>query len=562
MGGNLLLKREFDSIVSIRKLFAISLFFLTAVSGCRSVSVPTSVPSPAVSGEADLLRAVSGSSEAGLEPTWNGKGSLRDYYLRGKYPQVEIDAVANMVAKVFPNRSKEQKNQMVAEILSFEYVVYHTTDNHDLGRNHSTIRRYQELLKTLCDRHGVPFYPVLAITSWENSGGADKVSWADAAGLGQMTWGAVDEAHRYAARKAADLKEQAQWERYQAAVDKDSSRITRAQKLEAQAAKLDLESRHRRMAKKAGVSDERAIAECNLEDVVLFFDFLLDLYGGRVDQAIGAYHKGALNQDDIVYDYLRRRDASVMYPQPSDRSSFLAGLARLDLSYLDLWNDPRSREMLNGLRTVEGEVTTASNAHLALGDESDIYPWKVLGSLSGLLAGEAYLHKMIERYQAPQLAVEVSGLPAYLGAEGEKRGKDEGWLVRIPTEWWPGKTDEERAYWVRSEMIGYLQHLQDRVSRLSGRLVLLPIIELGEAREGSQDWEKELAAKGVSVRLSLQGLTPEQRKGIDAELRRDYLFDRIYLRSTKDERHIVLNPRFGHEFQKMYEARVGVRRES
>lgn len=532
--------------------------------GCAQSARPTAQGSATPAEQTELLSAVSAvnGATAAPKPVWNGQGSLREYYLHGKYPQGEIDAVAGMLEKVFPERSETQKRQMIAEILSFHHVVYHPTENHDLATNHRTIRKYKDLLQKVCDRHNVPFYPVLAITSWENSGGSDKVSWADAAGLGQMTWGAVDEAHRYAERKAAALKEQAQWEKYQGGIDKDPARLEKAKKLEEMASRLNIEQRHRQMAKDAGVSDERAIAECNLEDVVLFYDFLLSNYGGRVDHAIGAYHKGVLNHDDILYDYLRRHDASVLYPQASDRSSFLNALEKLNVSYLDLWNDPRSREMLNGLRTVEGEKTTTANAHLALGDESDIYPWKVLGSLSGLLAGEDYLNGCVERYSLPQLAGEVRGLPTFLGEEGQKKGANQGYLVKLPDEAWKPDPTRKRAGWVRPEMVGYLLHLKDRLSRLNGRETRLPVVELGEAGEERSGWEKELQGKGVAIRLSTADLSAEQRKNLLKELQQDYLFDRIYLRSSRDEHHIAINPRFGHEFLKMFEARQGVRRVS
>lgn len=540
-------------------LFLLAVF----VAGCGRTAPSKARASASPTPQAELMTAIN-SSAAGaskiIQPVWTGHGNLRDYYLHGKYPQAELDAVAEMINQVFPDRSDTQKRQMVAEILSFHHVIYHPTENHDLARNHSTIRKQKALLEKMCVRHNVPFYPVFAITSWENSGGVDKVSWADAAGLGQMTWGAVDEAHRYAARKAIDLKEAAQWEKYQGGIDKDPKRLEKAAKLEQMASRLNVEQRHRKMAKDAGVSDERSIAECNLEDVVLFFDYLLSNYGGRADHAIGAYHKGVLNQDDILYDYLRRRDATVLYPQPGDRSSFLKALERLNVTYLDLWNDPRSREMLNGLRTVEGEKTTRANAHLALGDEADIYPWKVLGSLSGVLAPPGYLEKTVERYSVPQLAGEVRGLPAFTGEEGRKKGSDQGDLVKAPADVRKARPNHERDLWVRPELLGYLSHLQDRVNRLNGRQKMLPIVALGEVDPESASWERELHSKGVAVKFSLTDLTAEERKNLESELQRDYLFDRIYLRSSRDDRHVVVNPRFGHEFMKLYEANTGVRR--
>lgn len=510
-----------------------------------------------------LASAAKGQSNPVKPPAWQGEGTLREYYLHGKYPQAEIDAVSSMIDLVFPDFEPAKKPQMVAEILSFHHVVFHPTENHDLARNHVLIHQHKDLLKRLCERHDVPFYPVLAITSWENSGGIDKVSWADAAGLGQMTWGAVDEAHRYAARKALQLKEQAQWERYQGNLENDPKRLEKAEALERQAAVLNVEQRHRQMAKAAGVSDERALPECNLEDVVLFYDYLLSQYGGRIDHAIGAYHKGVLNHDDILYDYLRRRDPNVLYPQPADRSSFLNALERLNVTYLDLWNDTRSREMLNGQRTVEGEPTTRANAHLALGDESDIYPWKVLGSLSGVLEGEEYLNRAVERYSVPQLAGEVRGLPPYLGEEGRRLGADRGYLVRIGEDFWPAGEESNRQLWVRPELAGYLLHLRDRLARTDGgQGFRFAFTSLGEADAEKPDWERELHAKGVAVRISSAGLTSEQRRALKEELQQDYLFDRIYLRSGPDEHHLVVNPRFGHELTQIYESKAGIRRVS
>lgn len=534
-------------------------------AGCTRPSAGPSGIADAATPEAELGAAKSNQGTASAQPAsaWTGEGTLREYYLHGKYSQDELDAVANVIKTVFPERQADQQRQMVAEILAFHHVIFHPTENHDLRNNHAQIRKHRALLEKVCERHKVPVYPVLAITSWENSGGSNKISWADAAGLGQMTWGAVDEAHRYAARRAIELKEEADWEKYHGKILKDKKKLARAEELYAQASVLNVEQRHRQMAKEAGVQDERAIAECNLEDVVLFFSYLLSNYGGRVDHAIGAYHKGVLNQDDILYDYLRRRDASVLYPQPGDRTSFLEALERLNVSYLDLWNDPRCREMLNGLRTVEGERTTPANKHLALGDESDIYPWKVLGSLSALLAGEAYLKMVVERYSIPQLAGEVRGLPAFKGEEGRKEGANKGYLVELSDKFWTGETQDPRQAWVRPELAGYLMHLRDRMirARATGDWKL-PLSALGRASEKSPSWEQEVHAKGVAVKISLAGLNIEGRETLNDLLQQDYLFDRIYLRTSRDDQHLVLNPRFGLEFMKLYESKSGIKRAS
>lgn len=558
VGGTFSRLANFTNVAYSRRKFLIGLVAGMAWAGCGKPKVDR--PTAAGSTPSPELSAVVGGKPSTPTVAWNGQGNLRDYYVHGKYLQEEIDAVADMIGQLFKEREVGQQRQMVAEILSFHHVIFHPTEYHDLRKNHKAIRKHKDLLEKLCARHGIPFLPVLAITSWENSGGADKVSWADAAGLGQMTWGAVDEAHRYAARKAQELKEEAQWEAYHGKSMKDQAKLDRAEALKKQAGLLNVEQRHRQMAKQAGVKDERAIPECNLEDVVLFFAYLMSQYGGRVDHAIGAYHKGVLNQDDIVYDYLRRRDPTVLYPQAGDRSSFLEALQRLDVSYLDLWNDSRSREMLNGLRTVEGEKTTPANAALALGDESDVYPWKVLGSLSALLAGEEYLNRAVERYSVPQLAGEVRGLPAFAGEQGRREGADSGYLIKFPEQYWSGDHQDKRQAWVRPELAGYLLHLRDRMSRATGNAWKLPLVALGKEPKERAAWTQELYSKGVAARITTAGMDIETRGHLKELLNQDYLFDRVYLNSGRDEYEFVVNPRFGHEFMKLYESKIGVSR--
>lgn len=559
-GGTFLPETNFISVPLCRRKFltlAGGALAFTAACG-RPKSGPTTVASTSAS---PGLEAVATKSTPRQKPKWNGEGNIREYYLHGKYSQEELDAVADTIQTVFKDRKPEQQRQMVAEILAFHHVIFHPTDYHDLRNNHKAIGRHKDLLKKMCDRHGVPFLPVLAITSWENSGGSDKVSWADAAGLGMMTWGAVDEAHRYAGRKAQKLKEEIQFLKYQAKALKDPSKLEKAEALSVNLAQLNVEQRHRQLTKAANAKDERFVTECTLEDVVLFFDYLLSNYGGRVDHGIAAYHKGVLNQDDILYDYMRRRDPTVLYPQPGDRTSFLEALERLNVTYLDLWNDPRSREMLNGLRTVEGERTTRRNKHLALGDESDIYPWKVLGSLSALRAGEEYLDRLVEHYSIPQLAGEVRGLPAFKGRDGQKEGANKGYLVEFAPDYWSGEVQDPRQAWIRPELAGYLLRLRDRMNRaLGGANWKIPVLALGRENRNKSSWERELHAKGVAVRISVASMSIDHKELLKRMLQQDYLFDRIYLRSSREEHHIVVNPRFGHEFMKLYQDKIGVKR--
>ena len=154
----------------------------------------------------------------------------------------------------------------------------------------------------------------------------------------------------------------------------------------------------------------------------------------------------------------------------------------------------------------------------------------------------------------------MRGLPSYQGKDGLKKGMNQGWLVKLPDEVWKGDPQRSRASWVRPELMGYLLHLQDRLARLNGRTTRLPIVELGEPIGDTPGWAQELSGKGVSVRFSGADLSAQERKNLEKELQQDYLFDRVYLRSGRNEFHVVVNPRFGHEFLKTFEARSGVKR--
>lgn len=502
-----------------------------------------------------------------------GPTTLRTYYLYDKYTAEERQAVSSGLRQVFSHWTHQELHQGEAEVLAFHHVVFNPTEWHDLTRNHGLVRKYESKLRELCERHGVPPLPVMAIVSWENSGGTAKVSWADAAGLGQMTWGAVEEAHRFASAESRRLLEEARWKKYMAGVTGDPAAMKEARALASQAAQLDLEGRHRQMAHAAGVPDERSLVECNLEDVVVFFKYLMSNYGGRVDHAIGAYHKGVTNTDDIIYDYLKRKDSTVAYPG-SDRTAFVEAMERHKVTYMTLWNDRRTREMLNGLRTVEGEPTNWSNAHMALGDESDIYPWKVLGSLSAYLAGEQHLARMVQKYNGRQDAIEVAGLPGFGDFTELEQAVAQGRMIRttapiadvgISARAARGGVGEKYSYFVTPELDGYLWHLTTRLRHASGNAdVRLPVAALSEAhaleRGDTLTVEEQVHLKGASVTVVPGRLSEAQAKALDSLITRDYLMDRIYRRTKSNgEVELCLNPRFGAELLDL-QARYSARR--
>lgn len=537
-----------------RTLWLFTLLVLLA-PGCRtSPQVEAPEPSPAVlesspSGEG-VLTAVPPSRR--ME-----RVSLQEYH-QHKHLLAEHEAVRRALRQVLPAWTPDQIEQAIPEVLAFHHLVFHRTFRHDLEKNHEVARRVEGLLREIASRHEVPFLPVWAIVSWENSGGSGKVSWADAAGLGQMTWGAVEQAHAFAAQEAVRLRAQADRLRAEGTAQSEG----RARELEKRARALDVAERHAEMARDMGVKDERMVPEANLEDSVLFFKYLLRAYGEREDLAISAYHNGVRNNDDILVDFLRRRGEEVRVPE-SDRSALLQALNRQDVTWLDLWQDPRARQMLNGQRTVYGDPTTPANAHLALGDESDLYPWKVLASISALLEGPDYTARMVARYRERWDLVEVRGLPEPATYKDFEILAEAGHLVR-----WTGpirdlgvaggapegSRGEAFSYYLTPELAGYLAGLTERLRQATGHpTVALPIARLSGAwalaqpRRACPAGDQATHLRGVAVDLVPDELPAEQARALEVLLRSDFVMDRVYLRRAARNWHLVLNPRWGDE---------------
>lgn len=517
-----------------------------ALCACQK---PGTTPTPTLT-PATPLPTATGSQELppDIDPALD-KGQLRAFY-RKKYTEEERKAVRQVVEDLLPNYSPEEKTQAIAEILAFSYVVFHKTEYHHLELNHEALRKHEAALVDQAKRYQVPPLAVTAIVSWENSGGSTKVSAADAAGLGQMTDGAIQSAHDYAHREAARLRQEAT----------DPASVEEIAKwLES------VEIRHQKAAHKAKMPDERFVPECNLEDVVLFFRSLLGQLGGRVDHAIGAYHKGIGNTDDLLFDYMTHHGIDVVDPRDGDRTDFLANLERANITYLTLWNDTRSRQMLNGLRTMDGEVTTDDNRSQALGDESDIYPWKVMGSLAAYRQGPDYVKKQIERYSPPQSEVEVSGLPVYENTGDIHRALKDGRLVhsRAPLSDMGylsgmGQAYIEVADCITPELEGYLFSLVSRWRKAANQeSLVLPVKCLLNAKameRGGYGLFSKVQLRGVTALIAPQELRLEQQQALTKVLEVDFLNDRIY-RSTLENGDILicLNPRFGHQFLAAYQ---------
>lgn len=519
------------------------------VVGCQQQPTPQpgltpATPVPSVSPTSSAAVPLPPEIDPSLE-----RGQLRAYYQK-KYSKEEMQAVQSLVEELLPGYSPAEKRQAISEILSFSYVIFHETEHHHLERNHAALRKHEKTLAKIAKSYQVPPLAVTAIVSWENSGGISKVSAADAAGLGQMTWGAIEQAHDYAHQESARLRQ-------------ESANPTGIEPL---AKHLEtIEVRHQKASRVARLPDERFVPECNLEDVVLFFRFLLAQVGGRVDHAIGAYHKGVGNTDDILFDYLKRSEGQLNYPS-SDRSDFLSALDRRNVTYVTLWNDARSRQMLNGLRTMDGDVTTPENQSEALGDESDIYPWKVMGSLAAYRQGPNYVSAQIERYSLPQSEVEVRGLPLYESLPAVRKGLQEKKLVktRAPLADYGFQSGFASEYVacadaITPELEGYLFSLVVRWRKTAHQEDLnLPVKTLLNMRALSTGQPYGLFSKvqmrGVTALLAPQDLTPAARAALKKVVEVDFLNDRIY-RSTLENGDVLLclNPRFGHQFLAAYD---------
>lgn len=502
----------------------------------------------------------------GFDPGEDGRLSLREFYSQ-KYPEEERARVRQALEQVLGRYDAAELDEATAEILAFHHVVYHRTRSHDLEKNHAVVRRVEPKLRELASRHEVPLRPILAIVSWENSGDLTQVSWANAAGLGQMTWGAVERAHSFASEEAARLGSEADALRSSG----NPADVERAAALEARAADLDVASRHKELAHAMGVTDERMIVEANLEDAVLFFKYLLQSYGGREDLAISAYHNGVLNNDDILFDYLVRRGEPISRPG-ADRSEFLQALDRRDVTYLDVWRDTRSRQMLNGLRTVEGEVTTPSNAAMALGDESDLYPWKVLASLAALEGGPEFTARTVARYADRWDVVEVRGLPEHRSFAAFEDSAALGHLVRLVTPVQDvgirgrapaGTRGEAFSYYATPELAGYLADLTDRLREVTGKPGLrLPVANLSSAsclganHVSCAKGDTATHLRGVAVDLVPGALDPASGKALEGLIWSDYLMDKVFLSREQGSAHLVLNPRRGEDFMTSYRKRT------
>lgn len=480
----------------------------------------TVVPWRRAASRVALAIALIAAQLAPILPAAGASPSRLESFYHQKYPEWQQRMVRDAVALNFKHASARERVQACEETLAFFHVVFHATRWHHFQENIALARQHEGLIEDACRRFGVPLNMALSIFTWENGGHLNTTSFAACVGMGQMSMGAVAASHRYyhqaaralyAASVFCDLLATVASVTFQRDHGLEFVLRSTGHRMRMACDQLDLERRHGRMAKAAGVKDERVLARCNIEDSVVFMKLLLDAYGGRPDLAISAYHNGLANNDDLLRDYLKRVDPAAARFTATARGPLLDALRRHRISFLTLWNDTRCRQMLNGLRTMDGDVTTPGNAREALGDESDIYVWKTTGALAAYHASPWELSDLLARYRGNQDEAETAGFRA----AGPMRHLADGIAVT-------------------PELAGYLRSVQDRVKRRTGRSFPLKL---------SAAHATHSHAAGIAVDLRFEN------PALAAILREDWLFDRIYRDRLPDGRvHVCLNPRFGSEF--------------
>jgi hypothetical protein len=435
--------------------------------------------------------------------------------------------------------------------------------------NLEVTRRFEHLIDKYSKLHGVPSEMVKAVITWENSGGVTKESWAACVGVGQLSMGAVEAAHGYYAKKHEKMKNLARLYKMRAEKFNFPFDHARAAEYQINADFYDVAGRHRRMAKKLGIQDERLIPECNIEDAVIYLKIMYERYNSRMDLAISAYHNGSFNNNDIIRSYLSR-NAGITLSSSMDHDKILSAITRNNLKFIDLWNDPHSRNMLNGLRTVYGHVTDDQNKHLALGDESDIYNWKVAAAYGALQASEETINELMRKYNAEWDIAECQGLKLYSSITEIHRDIQKGRLVKLPPVYVSsGLSDigessvdyhQNRAhynYYVLPETAGMLLSIAGEYQKRTGKPGLkVPLKAALESRRleqyqpGSIPKRYHTHLQGAAVSIDFdKSSDPRTLRQIVEEM---YMHDRIYWIKKDGLNRICVNPRFGRRFFKTY----------
>jgi hypothetical protein len=493
------------------------------------------------------------------------------YYYRRKYSPEEIRVVWNAVNTLCPNYSKDEKLLATRSILAYHWVVYRTTFTHNMNNNVAVSAKYRDIIRNMSKLHQVPPEMAEAVITWENSGGISRRSWAECVGIGQLSMGAVQTSHlfyeqylkrhRQEARRYKFLHKHTGYGIFQSALNIHQAEID----------KFGLAEKHKKLRIKYKVDDERLIPECNIEDAVVYLKLLYGNYGQRMDLAISAYHNGGLNNNDIIKDYIKRAAGGIPTADFS-QTDIIGAIQKYNISYVSLWNDFRSREMMNGLRTVYGDVTGSHNSHLALGDESDIYPWKVIAAWGALNAKPEVLNGLISKYSGGIWdLVECRGMKVYDSYDAIEEGIRKGFLVRIPkgicSDAGIGKMEnmsddyvknkKQFNYYTSPEMAGFLLELSEVYrGRTKNPKVRIPLRNALYSKSLETYTQRGLPDRlkphlmGASVEIALD--KAPYRDKLLRILNEFYLHDHIFYTRKDGYNRITLNPRYGKYYYHKY----------
>jgi len=328
--------------------------------------------------------------------------------------------------------------------------------------------------------------------------------------------------------------------------------------------------RHRKKRIELGVKDERTIPSCNIEDAVIYLKLLYNNYANRMDLAISAYHNGGLNNNDIIGNHLNRLSGGKIGGKMTQKE-IIQAINRYELSFIDLWKDNISREMLSGLRTVFGHKTTSANRHLSLGDESDIYLWKVVAAYAALDAPKPVLKGLIEKYRGSWDVAECRGLRTYTNYDMIRRGIRSGWLVKIPSSMYKNcgignlegvtssylKNRKVYNFYVSPEMLGLLYEINRMYRRRTGNSkVKVPLRAALESKILERYSPASIPEKyithlqGVAVDINLA--KAHYRNVLYGILKELYLGDRIYFVRKDGANRVCINPRYGKYYYEIY----------
>ena len=498
------------------------------------------------------------------------KDGYLSYFYRRKYSKDEIKIVWEAVNKLFPQYSKEDKLLATRSILAYHWVVYRTTPAHNMSANVRVTKKYRDLIDKYAKLHEVPVEMVEGVITWENSGGTSRKSWAACVGVGQLSAGAVNAAHEYYISHLKNKEEMV--EIYDLMHSKFNFPLFHiaGKKHIIQLDIYDVANRHRAIKKKLKVDDERLIPDCNIEDAAVYLKILYNNYENRVDMAISTYHNGGLNNNDILTDYIQRASGGKIKGKLNQKE-IMAAMNQYKISFISLWRDHRSRDMLNGLRTVFGEITTSANQSYSLGDESDIYPWKVAAGYAALNAPDNVLKDLVNKYQGPWDVAECRGIRIYSSYDSIKSGIKSGWLVKLPSSLYidkgmgalkggSGEYYKNRSmynYYVTPETLGFLYEL-NRVyrGRTKNKEAKIPLKGALESRilekygSGKVPEDYQTHLQGLSLNVDVANA--EHGDILLRILREFFLHDHIYLIRNKGKNRICVNPRYGKYYYDKY----------